>query len=108
VRHRVRITKGWLVPLTGAAIELNFKAAGDRDGSYVSVTPRGGSRWERWLVAGRADKIRLEPGAGPWQLDIFGDFTAITDVVIKADTPVPLLYGRNLADVEAIKKQLGR
>jgi hypothetical protein len=108
VRHRVRITKGWLVPVSKAAIELTFTAAGERDGSYVAVTPKSGPKWERWLVAGSSDKLRLEAGQGPWLLDVFGDFTAVTDVAIKADGPVPLLYGRNLSDIEAIQKQLGR
>jgi hypothetical protein len=106
VRHRCRITQGWLVPLTGSRITLELAANGIRDGSYVAVTPTGGAKWQRWLVAGSSDHLALDPAAAPWKLEIYGERTAVTDVVIKSGAPVPLLYGRKLEDVETIRKVL--
>jgi hypothetical protein len=111
VRHRCRITKGWLVPLTQSPITLEFAATGERDGSYAAVEPTGAAKsgavkWERWLVAGKSDRATLEPSQGPWKLEIHGDRTSVTDLVVKARVPVPLLYGRKLEDVQAIRKIL--
>jgi hypothetical protein len=106
VRHRCQLTTGWLVPLTRSAITLEFAANGERDGSYAAVEPTGGAKWERWLVAGKSDRVVLEPGQGPWKLKIYGDRTSVTDVVVKSRVTVPLLYGRNLAGIETIRKIL--
>lgn len=106
VTHRCQITTGWLVPVTRSPITLEFSATGTRNGSHVSVEPTGGTRWERWLVAGNSDRLRLDHAQAPWKLEVHGQRTSVTDIVVKSSVPVPLLFGHKLEDVEAIRRIL--
>ncbi len=106
VRYRCKLTKGWLVPLTETPITLRFKALGRSDASYLALTPRGGKTSERWLISGQSIDVALQPGTGPWQLDVFGDVSSVTEMEIQASVPVPLFYGNQLEQIEAIQQHL--
>ncbi|MEX0678589.1 MAG: hypothetical protein WD063_16020 [Pirellulales bacterium] len=107
VRYRCKLTKGWLVPLSAGRISLSFTAIGDRDGSYVSLSADH-AKWEKWLVAGQSAQVRLTPGRGPWELEIFGRNFSATQVEVMSDVEEPLLFGSNLEDIHLIKEKLGR
>ncbi|REK19558.1 MAG: hypothetical protein DWQ37_00365 [Planctomycetota bacterium] len=106
VVYRCKHTKGWLVPLVDLPITLKFIARSDRDGSYVSVTPHEGPGGSKWLVAGESAEVALDDYPAPWQLEIYGDDSSMTDVFVETDAQVPLLYGHSLEHVRVIQSKL--
>jgi hypothetical protein len=107
-----KLSRGFLVPLTRGKIELTFTAMGQRDGSYVSLaSAQGESIIERYLRAGESIAVALNGrGAppGPWLLDAFSDHSGFFKLSISSDTSEPLLYGRRLEDIQAIRERLGK
>ena len=85
---------------------------GIRDGSHVAVRDAQGKVIaEHYLRAGDSATVPLDAGRNGdthWQLDTFADHSGVTQIAITANEDEPLLYGRKLADVLAIRKKLGR
>jgi len=103
VRYSAQISRGYLVRRAAGLIKLRCKAAGERDGSHVTIEGPGMPRWDRWLVAGTSDEVPLL-GTGPWKVDLFGDGTSVTLLEIESTSQQPLLYG---ADAEQVRQFLG-
>ncbi len=106
VVYSCALSQGWLVPLTEVPVVLRFTPYSRNMGSYVAVTPRGGTKREHWLVSEESVDIPLDPAEGPWYLDIYGDGTSATHVEVHSQIELPLLYGSNLEHVELIKKTI--
>jgi hypothetical protein len=108
----LKLTRGYLVPLTKAKIELTFFAAGDRDGCYVSLEgPRQQSILAKYIRAGDSVSVTLNQPRGvpgPWLLDAFSGRTGFLRLAISADVDEPLLYGRRLEDIQLIRQKLGK
>lgn len=106
VVYSCTLSQGWLVPLTQDPAVLRFTVYSPQRGSYVSVTPRGGTKREHWVVSDESVDIPLDPAESPWYLDIFGDGTSATHVEVHSRIELPFLYGSNLEHVEMIKKAI--
>ncbi|MBI3840005.1 MAG: hypothetical protein HY288_18950 [Planctomycetia bacterium] len=107
-----KLTRGYLVPLTKARIELTFFAAGDRDGCYVSLEgPRRQTILARYIRAGDSATVTLNQPRGvpgPWLLDAFSDHSGFFRLAISAEVDEPLLFGQRLEDVQLIRQKLGK
>jgi hypothetical protein len=106
VRYRCQLTKGWLLPMVNLPIVLKFTAIGERDGSFVSITPREGRGGQRWLVSGDTAEVSLQDYPAPWLLEIYGDSSSLTEVTVHADVEEPLLFGAHLEQLRTIHDKL--
>jgi hypothetical protein len=108
----VKLSRGYLVPLTKSKIELTFQAMGHLDGSYLSLTDaRQKPVLSRYLRGGDSVSVTLNSSAsdmGPWLLDTFSDHTGFVQLAISANIEEPLLFGRRVEDIQLIRQKLGR
>ncbi len=108
--HQLKLTRGYLLPLTSKKIELAFTAMGDLDGSQVSLANAQGQRFfSQSLRAGESATATLNQSAenrGPWLLDVYSDFSGYVRLTIHSDAFEPLLYGRRLQDLQLIQQKL--
>jgi hypothetical protein len=106
----VKVSRGYLVPLTKARIELSIVAMGSRDGSSVSIWDPKRVLFARDLRAGESTTITLNDrnSPGPWLFDTFSDRAAYVRIAINSNVPEPLLFGAKLKNVELIRSKLGR
>jgi hypothetical protein len=106
VVYMAQFSKGWLVPVSEHASRLLVTAAGNFGASWISITPQNGRRQLRWLIPGDTAESLLESSAGPWLFEIGGAYTGNVRIEIQSNVASPLLYGRNLPDIELIKQAL--
>lgn len=106
VAYMARVSQGWLVPTSEHASRLSITAAGTFGASWVSIRPHNGARQHRWLIPGDTADSVLESSAGPWFLEIGGPLDGHVRIEIQSNVPSPLLFGRNLEQIELIKQAL--
>jgi hypothetical protein len=107
--YRVKIARGYLVPLTRGRIGLKFTAMGANDGSYVAIDDRRGQSIAAQAIrAGDSVNVVLDEkrGGGPWLLDTQSNRTGFVEMEITADVDEPLLYGSNLKHIQLIREKL--
>lgn len=108
----VKLTHGYLVPLTTGRIQLEFVAMGVADPSTVSLSDMHGKQFfSRQIRAGDTATVTLNdsPGTtGPWLLDVFSDHTGYVRMTIAADVDRPLLFGSRLEDIQLIREKLAK
>ncbi len=106
VVYMAQVSSGWLVPTTENSTRLSVTAAGTFGASWISITPRNGTRQLRWLIPGDTVQSLLESSAGPWLLELGGALNGNVRVEIESNVPSPLLYGSNLEHIQMIKQAL--